>query len=165
MGWYVVRTKTRCEELSARHLMNQGFEVYLPRYRKQIRHARTVKSVLRPLFTGYLFVNMDLGLQRWRSINGSVGVVSLVPFGDTPKCVSNEIIDVIRAREDKDGVVSLIPQNLQKGDLARMRDGALSEYEALVEEVSDETRVILLLNFMGSEVRVTTTLENLVKVS
>lgn len=164
-AWYVVRTKTRSEEQSARHLSNQGFEIYLPRYRKQVRHARTVKSVLRPLFSGYLFVHMDLGQQRWRSINGSVGVISLVPTGDAPKSISGEIIDLIRAREDKDGTVSIGLQGLKKGDQVRIRDGALAEYEALLEEVSDEKRVVLLLNFMGSEVRVTTSMENLDKVS
>ena len=164
-AWYVVRTKTRSEEQSARHLSNQGFEIYLPRYRKQVRHARTVKSVLRPLFSGYLFVHMDLGQQRWRSINGSVGVISLVPTGDAPKSISGEIIDLIRAREDKDGTVSIGLQGLKKGDQVRIREGALAEYEALLEEVSDEKRVVLLLNFMGSEVRVTTSMENLDKVS
>lgn len=164
-AWYVVRTKTRFEEQAARHLVNQGFEVYLPRYRKQIRHARTVKSVLRPLFSGYLFVHMDLEQQRWRSINGSVGVISLVPSGDLPQSIADEIINVIRVREDKDGVVRLMPQGLQKGDQVRILDGALAEYTAILEEVSDEKRVILLLNCMGSEVRVTTSMENLAKVS
>ncbi|MCR4378468.1 MAG: transcriptional activator RfaH [Rhodospirillales bacterium] len=164
-AWYVVRTKSRCEDRSAWHLENQGFEVYLPHYRKQVRHARSVKSVLRPLFSGYLFVHMDLDQQRWRAINGSVGVISLVPSGDAPKPIPNEIVDHIRAREDKSGAVSLAPHGLQKGDKVHMREGALAEYAALLEEVCDEKRVILLLNLMGREVRLKTSMENLVKAS
>jgi len=163
--WFVVRTKSGAEGRAAWHLKNQGFEVYLPRYRKQIRHARRTQSVLRPLFIGYLFVHLDLNQDRWRSINGTFGVISLVPNGSTPQPITDDMVDLIRAREDKNGAVSLRPQGLKKGDQVRVREGGLADHIAFLDEVCDQKRVILLLAFMGREVRVMVPLENLARVS
>ena len=74
MAWFAVRTQPRAEEKAVRHLVNQGFAAYLPRYRRRVRHARRNEIVLRPLFPGYLFVELDPARCRWRSINGTVGV-------------------------------------------------------------------------------------------
>ena len=164
-AWYVVRTKTGGEERAVWHLKNQNFEAYLPRYRKQVRHARKTSTVLRPLFPGYVFVCMDLGQQRWRAINGTFGVISLVQFGDAPHPIPTAIVDAMRAREDGTGVVNTAPDGLKKGDRVRVREGALAEYTALLDEVSDEKRVILLLDLMGREVRISVPMENLAKVS
>lgn len=164
-AWYVVRTKTGAEERAVWHLKNQGFEAYLPRYRKQIRHARKTQTVLRPLFPGYVFVSMDLGQQRWRAINGTMGVISLVQFGDTPKPIPTAMVDLIRAREDAVGVINVAPDGLKKGDRVRVREGAFADYTALLEEVSDEKRVILLLDLMGRAVRISVPMESLAKAS
>jgi len=164
-SWFVVRTKIRSEDQSAIHLKRQGFEVFLPRYRKHIRHARKLSTVLRPLFSGYLFVRIDVGQQRWQSINSTVGVISLVSSGSSPCPIPDAIVDALQAREDRDGIVSLVPPALQCGDQVRLLDGAFADYTAFLEEVCDEKRVILLLDLMGSQVRVKTCLENLAKVS
>jgi len=163
-SWFVVRTKTSAEDRAAWHLINQGFEVYLPRYRKKIRHARKTQTVLRPVFPGYIFVAMDLAQQRWRAINGTMGVISLVQFGDMPRPVSDDIINAIRGRE-KGGVVTLTPDRLEKGDRVCVREGAFAERIALLEEVSDDRRVVLLLDLMGQEVRVIASMEKLSKAS
>ncbi len=164
-SWYVVRTQTQSEERAARQLLNQEFEVYLPRYRKERRHARKVDMVLRPLFPGYLFVGMDPAKQRWRSINGTFGVIGLVQYGEVPTPVPAGVVENLQNMEDTNGAVSLAPQGLKKGDRVRVRTGAFAEYTALLEEISDEKRVFLLLDLMGREVRVTAPLEALAAVS
>ena len=164
-AWYVVRTKTGAEERAVWHLKNQGFEAYLPRYRKQIRHARQTQTVLRPLFPGYVFVCMDLGQQRWRAINGTMGVISLVQFGAAPHPIPSAMVDMIRAREDAVGAINVAPDGLKKGDRVRVREGAFADYTALLEEVSDAKRVILLLDLMGRAVRISVPMESLAKAS
>ncbi len=163
--WFVARTKTHAEERAVWHLRNQDFEAYVPRYRKQVRHARKTEIVLRPLFPSYVFVRIDVENQRWRAINGTVGVISLVQFGDGPKPIDAAIIDAIRAREGDDGTVSLAPKGLQKGDLVRICDGSFADHTALLEEVSDNKRVILMLDLMGRAVRISAPLESLAKAS
>jgi transcriptional antiterminator RfaH len=82
--WHVVQTHSRAEEKAVVHLMRQGYDVYLPRYLKRRRHARRSETVAAPLFPRYLFVSFDRQVQRWRSIQSTIGVSQLVCNGETP---------------------------------------------------------------------------------
>jgi hypothetical protein len=82
--WHVVKTHPRAETKAAEHLRRQGFGTYLPRYLKHRRHARRVETVPAPLFPCYLFVAVDIAVQRWRSIQSSIGVLHLVCSGNAP---------------------------------------------------------------------------------
>ena len=103
--WFVAQSHVHAESKAAMHLGRQDFEVYLPRYRKQRRHARRIDVVAAPLFPRYLFVSIDLGAQRWHSIQSTIGITRLVGNGDEPGMVSPEIIEGLRDREDADGFV------------------------------------------------------------
>ena len=105
--WYVAQSHVHAESKAAMHLGRQGFEVYLPRYRKQRRHARRIDVVGAPLFPRYLFVSIDLETQRWHSIQSTIGITRLVGNSDEPSMVSPEIIKGLRDREDADGFVLL----------------------------------------------------------
>ena len=91
--WYVAQTHVHAESKATLQLRRQGFDVYLPRYRKQRRHARRVDIVAAPLFPRYLFVSVDLATQRWHSIRSTVGITRLVTNGDVPAIVPQAIID------------------------------------------------------------------------
>src|SRR5690349_9475508 len=92
--------KPRCTPNGAMHLARQGFKVYLPRYRKQRRHARRIDVVAAPLFPRYLFVSVDHGAQRWQSIQSTIGIARLIRNGGEPGIVSPEIVERLRDRED-----------------------------------------------------------------
>ena len=77
--WYVVQTQPHAESKAARHLCRQGFQIYLPRYLKRRRHARRTETVPAPLFPRYMFVAVDIAVQRWRSIQSTIGVSRLAP--------------------------------------------------------------------------------------
>lgn len=154
-SWFVVQTQSRAEAKAKRHLNNQGFSVYLPVYRRRVRHSRKNEIVLRPLFPGYLFVQLDLDAQRWRSINGTVGVLRLLTDGDVPQQLSKRVIDEIRAREDGAGAVKLLPPLLKPGQAVRLVEGPFTDVSGLFEEMRDANRVILLLSLLGRQVRVT----------
>ena len=91
--WYVVRTHARGEAKASLNLARQGFATYLPRYLKRRRHARRVEMVPAPLFPRYLFVAIDIAVQRWRSIQSTFGVAQLVCNGELPSAVSAEVVD------------------------------------------------------------------------
>jgi len=76
--WYVVRALAKREHGAAAQLAGQGFRVFLPKVSRNVRHARKTKAVHAPAFPGYLFVALDLRRDRWRSINGTFGVMSLI---------------------------------------------------------------------------------------
>src|ERR1700674_4632950 len=85
--WYVVQTLPFREARARVQLESQGFRIFLPRHTKTIRHARRLMTVSAPFFPRYMFVVLDLGRDRWRSINGTFGVASLLTANDRPMAV------------------------------------------------------------------------------
>jgi transcriptional antiterminator RfaH len=153
MAWFVVRTLPRAEERAVWHLGNQGFAAYLPRYLRRVRHARRNAIVLRPLFPGYLFVELDPMRCRWRSINGTIGVHEIITNGDVPLAVPEAIIAEIRSREDETGAVKLAPPSFTRGQAVRLIEGPLADVSGLFEEMRDQNRIILLVSLLGRKVR------------
>ncbi len=82
--WYAVAVKPGQELGAARHLERQGFQTFTPSIVKTVRHARRRMERRVALFPGYLFVRFDIGQCAWRSINGTLGVRSLVMAGERP---------------------------------------------------------------------------------
>lgn len=156
LTWCVVHTQPLKEMVAQQHLQDQGFEVYIPRFKKLRKHARKIEEVLAPLFPRYLFVGMNKETAPWRSIRGTRGVSYLLMANDNkPAYISSETIHDLKAREDTGGCVNADALTVFiKGDKVRIRDGAFQDQVALFEGLSDKNRVDLLLNFLGREMRV-----------
>jgi transcriptional antiterminator RfaH len=153
--WYVARTKARSEIRADAGLRRQGFEVYLPQYGRRRRHARRTDVVRAPLFPGYLFLHMDLSNSRWSSVNGTVGVQSLLCHGRMPAAVPEGVVEELRARETRDGLVPLRSlMVLEQGERLRIVDGPLNDRVGVYEKMTGGERVVLLLQLLGREVRV-----------
>lgn len=153
--WYVAHTHPHGEAKAAAHLSRQGFGVYLPRYLKRRRHARRIEIVPAPLFPRYLFVNIEMATQRWRSIQSTVGVSNLVCRGDEPASVPNGIVDELRSREDERGFVAFDVRSVfTLGDKIRVVEGVFSSCLGLFEGMADRDRVTILLDLLGRKVRV-----------
>lgn len=154
--WFVAHTQPNAEARAVLNLERQGFTTYMPRYLKRRRHARRVDMVAVPVFPRYVFVAIDLGRQRWLSIRSTIGVSRLVGQGDAPLPVPQGIIEAMMQRHDEQGFVRLLsPTGLRAGDKVRVLGGAFEESLGLLEQVTDEQRVTILLDMLGRKVRVT----------
>lgn len=153
--WYVAYTKARMEKWARSNLWERGFEVYLPFYQKERRHARKVDLVSAPLFPRYLFVRADITESGQHAIGSAQGVQHLVTFGERPAKAPDNVIDRIREREDGNGYVSLCdPSELRPGDKIRLENGAFMNQTGLFQRTADKERIIVLLQLMGQTVRV-----------
>lgn len=152
--WFVVQTQPNSERRATAHLLRQGFEVYLPRYRKRRSHAGRVDMVAAPLFPRYLFVAIDLDAQQWRAIRSTFGVAQLICHGDRPAALAGEIIADLRRREDEGGLVRLDHHTFKPGERVRVVGGAFSDHLGVFETRSDSERVAVLLDLLGRKVRV-----------
>ena len=153
--WYVVQTQAHAENKAVVHLGRQGFATYLPRYLKRRRHARRIDTVAAPLFPRYLFVEIDMSVQRWRSIYSTVGVSRLVGNGDCPMPVADSVISALKCRENTSGFVQLDQRSKFKtGDKVRVLEGAFYDCLGIYDGMSDQKRVGVLLDLLGRKVRV-----------
>lgn len=152
--WYAVQTKANKEDRAAFNLRRQDFDVFLPKYSRIRRHARKVECVQRPLFSGYLFVAVDVAQQRWRAIRSTFGVVRLVCSHDRPVPIPDPVINALLRRRTQDGCIRLDPHlSLKKGDTVRVVEGAFESCLGLFEGITANERAIILLDLLGRKVR------------
>ena len=159
--WYVVHTHPMAEETARTHLARQGFTAYLPQYLRRRRHARRIDWVRAPLFPRYLFVAMDIAQMRWRAVSSTIGVNRLVCHGDRPAAVPEGVVEEVMSQHDDDGLIQLTTRiPFEKGQALQVVSGALTDVVGLFECMSDEARVIMLLDLMGRRVKVKLPLED-----
>jgi transcriptional antiterminator RfaH len=155
ISWCVAYTQPMKELIARQHLLDQGYQVYMPRFKKICRHARKVEEKLAPLFPRYIFVGMNLESAKWRSINGTRGVSHLLMNNNlNPAKVPTYVIEALRTQEIGDGVVTLTAlSTFTKGESVRIMDGVFKDQVATFESMDDKSRVHLLLTFMGREMK------------
>jgi len=149
--WYVVHTLPHREAGAARQLEFQGFRVYLPLHHKTVRHARRFRTVRAPFFPRYLFVELNVARDRWRSVNGTSGVSHLIMEGELPKPVPTGVVENLAAIRSHEGVISLATL-LQPGQAVRILTGPFAEQVGKLIAVDDQARVRILLDVMGASV-------------
>ena len=154
--WYAVNTHARDENRALFNLRRQGFTTYLPKYSKRRSHARRIEWLRSPLFPCYLFVNMDITSTAWHCIESTFGVRGLVRSGSAPTPVPRGIVERIMDCEDDDGLVILrdTPE-FNPGDEVRIIRGGLFDRIGRFACATDLERVVVLLDILGREVKVT----------
>jgi transcription elongation factor/antiterminator RfaH len=150
--WYLVHTRPNSERKAELNLELQGFATFLPQVEKTIRHARRLKTVRRPLFPRYLFVRLDIGRDRWLSVNGTIGVSRLFTQEGRPVAVPFGIVETLMAHSEAG--LTRLDRLLAEGQRVRILSGPLADFTATVLRLSARHRVDLLLEIMGAVVPV-----------
>jgi transcriptional antiterminator RfaH len=151
--WYVAHTLPRKETSVQMRLDAQGFENFMPRRLKTVRHARKLRTVDAPLFPRYVFVALDLDQDPWRSVNGTIGVASLFMAQERPLPVPVGVVETLIMSSDAEQRLRFLPK-LRPGEKIRLVAGPLAEALGVLETLDDKGRVEVLLEIMGSGVRV-----------
>jgi transcriptional antiterminator RfaH len=151
--WFAVNIRPNCESKAVFHLRRQAFDVFHPVQLKTVRHARQYRSVYRPLFPGYLFITLDLARDRWRSVNGTHGVVSIVMNGGEPARVPTGVVESLIAVATDSGVVRF-DHELALGQRVKILTGPFADFVGTLEQLDDQGRVKVLLEMMGAHVPV-----------
>jgi transcription elongation factor/antiterminator RfaH len=151
--WYVVRTLAQRERHAVQQLTNQDYRAFLPLHLKNRRHARKVETISSPLFPRYLFTILDLTRDRWRSINGTLGVERLLMCGGEPQPVPLGLVENLMLAADDDGTVHF-GYALHPGQRIKVAAGPFADLVGRLERLDDRGRVSVLLELLGGSVRV-----------
>jgi transcriptional antiterminator RfaH len=134
--------------MAAAQLANQGLVVFLPCLVRTRRHARKFDTVRRPLFPGYLFVKLDASRDRWRSVNGTLGVARLIGSAEAPTALPAGVVEAICDACDDNGVMAT-PDALSPGEEVRVTAGPFAEFVGRLESMDGIGRVRVLLEILG----------------
>ncbi|QYJ00045.1 transcriptional activator RfaH [Thalassovita mediterranea] len=162
--WFAAQTLAGKENLAVSHLNRQGFETTCPQLWRTVRHARQTRRVLRPIFPGYVFVNVDMQRMRWRAIDSTVGVSRIVRFGDRPAALPTDLVENFKAQTGEDGAIEF-EDTLGVGDEIRVMSGAFQDWIGRIVDLPDNDRVKVLLGMMTRHVEVTLPRKQLAKAS
>lgn len=160
MHWYAINTKPHHEKQAELHLSQLSVETFLPLLTQSKMIRRTRKTVIGPLFPGYLFARFDL-TEHYRAVSYARGVRKIVEFGSKPAAVDVALIDAIKEKLNN-GYVALKPESLRHGQVVQIQDGPLGGLQAVfVREMPGQERALLLLRALGFQARVVVRIEHI----
>ena len=158
LHWYLVQCKPNAAQTAVRNLENQSFGTFLPLQEITKRKGKIFQRQIRPLFPGYLFVQVDPDQGPWRQLNSTRGVASLVRLGAEPSVVPNEIVDALMARCHKQSILRQTSETqsseLQAGNQAKVTQGPFSGFIATISETEPNNRINILIEIMGQTTKV-----------
>lgn len=163
--WYLIQAHTGREQLAHEHLGRQNYRAFLPSTWRSIRHARKIRTERCAYFPGYLFVSLDLDRERWRPIDGTMGVVQIVKGSGRPLAAPKGLVEALQALLDDDGTLKRIDAaSLGEGDTVRLIRGPFADHLARVERADGPGRVRILMSMMGQAVPIVVARQDLARV-
>lgn len=157
MRWYVAQTRPRDEALARRHLANQDFVSFCPTIKRVLSSGIRRAERFEAFFPGYVFVQLDLERQRWRSVNGTIGILRLVGFGDTghaiPVPLPIDFVEQLQARSGENGEMRFADE-LVPGQTVRVIGGPFHQMCGELGSLDGLGRVTVLLDIVAKQTRV-----------
>jgi transcription antitermination factor NusG len=142
--WYVAHTRPRREKKLAEYCEREAFQVTLPCYRVVHKYRGKTVTFLKPLFPGYVF--LQLLVQQRQKVYQSDYVANLLDVPDQ-ETFAHQLGDILHALET-DLEVCLAPQ-ITAGARVRIKSGPLRGLEGCVQERAGVTMVLLRLDFIS----------------
>lgn len=149
LSWFALHVRSRKEDCVASHLVGQGFECFLPKYKMERRWSDRMKEVEQPLFPGYLFCRFDF--QNRRALVMTPGVMQIIGNGRTPIPIEQNEIEAIQL-----AVTSGLPSGpwpyLEVGERVRINYGNLGGLEGILVNFKGNHRVVLSVTLLQRSV-------------
>jgi len=152
-NWYLIKTKSRQEDIAILNLENQNFHVYCP-------YALINKKNI-VLFPGYIFIQLDKNNQNWLPIHSTKGVLHFVRFGLNYAKIPDNIIEFIKANQLNTSEKLKNINKFNPGDKVQITDGVFKNCIAIFKSFKPDERVILLINLLGQQQDITVKQESL----
>lgn len=131
--WYAIYTNPRAEKKTAEKLTEKGIEVYLPLQTTIKQWSDRKKKVEEPLFKSYVFVLINLELERLLVLE-TPGVVKFVRMGGEVPVIRTTIIDAIKLSLAHFSDIEITNQNLYINQQVQVVAGPLRGYTGKILE-------------------------------
>jgi len=165
-SWVVCRTEPNREATGAAGLVGHGLTAYFPQIRTQQRPRRgAARSVLRPMFCGYLFALTCPADPLWARLYNLPGLRGPLKVGDTLATVTESQIEAVRQKESEliNFKVPTGPQ-FKPNDTVRMIDGPFAGQLVNISTLDDAGRITVLMSLFGRVTKATVTEKQIERV-
>jgi transcription antitermination factor NusG len=131
--WYAVHTRPRWEKKCASQLQNMGIENFCPLNKVVRQWSDRKKTVLEPLFKGYVFVKV-VETKKWDLLKVN-GIVNYVHWLGKPARIRDEEIETIRKFLHEFSDVEVIENSLAVNKPVQVKQGVLMNYRGIILEL------------------------------
>lgn len=149
--WFAAASLPNREAFAFEQLERQGFETFFPKRIRTVRHARKSMDRVVSYFPGYLFVALDLHVDRWRSVNGTYGVRSLIMEGERPLPVPTGIVESLQQFTDERGFLKRV-EHLKPGDRVKVLNGHMADMIGEIDRLDGKNRVRVLIDMLHGQI-------------
>ena len=157
--WYVARTRPRVEALAASELFHDGIETFLPSVISPLPRGESSEG---PLFPGYLFVRCDPETDGWPTVRKSGSVFGWVNFGGVVPALPDEDVSCLKRHVDDMNREGGLWKRYRIGEKVNVVSQTVSGFaEVLEESKSPQSRVKVMLEFLGRMVTAQVPRENI----
>jgi len=160
-SWYVVRTKPRQEFRALEQLQNQRFHCFLPTIKVEKICRGKLTTCIEPLFTRYLFIQLDTVTRSWSPIRSTRGVSELVVFGGRFSIVPDVCVEALRSAPQ----VTMRRDPYEPGERVAITSGPFVGLEGVYQLTDGEARALVLIELLSQPQRLKFSIEMLRKVA
>lgn len=150
--WYALSVRTRFEKLVDAHLQGRGYETFLPTHLERRKWSDRTKSLVIPLFPGYIFCRFDINAARL-PILMTPGVNFVVGAGRTPLAVDESEIANVRLAVGSGNPISPWPYP-GVGETVEIEHGPLRGIRGIVVRVENMERLVVSVSLLMRSVAV-----------
>ncbi|MDR0701098.1 MAG: transcription/translation regulatory transformer protein RfaH [Azoarcus sp.] len=165
MYWYLIQTKPRLEKYALENLERQGYECYLPIIPAEKLRQGKLTVIDTPLFPRYLFIRLGTNAtdKSWGPIRSTKGVSTLVRFGNDPAKADDELIALLKSREN---ALQDAPERLfEQGERVSLTEGPFAGIEGIYQMTDGECRAMVLIELLGKTASLRIDLKGVRKLS
>jgi transcriptional antiterminator NusG len=141
-NWYAVYTRPKWEKKVSELLSRKKIENYCPLYKSVRQWSDRKKTIMEPLFTSYVFVNVEENNQL--PVKQTDGILNFVYWLGKPAVIKNEEIDVIRQFLTDNEHVKLEQIEVNVNDRVKIVNGPFQYWEGSVTEIRPKSVKVLL---------------------
>ncbi len=157
--WYVIHTYSGFEEqvrdslkqrVESLNLESKIFDIIVPKEKQiEIKNGKR-KVVERRIFPGYVMIDMIVDDESWFVVRNTPNVTGFIGMGIRPTPMSDlELKNVMKRVSAEEPQFDV---DLKIGDLVKVTDGPLKNFEAKIIEIDENRgRVKMLISMFGRE--------------
>jgi transcriptional antiterminator NusG len=149
--WFAAYVKARHESRVVERLAQRSVETFLPLYRSRREWSDRKVEIELPLFSGYIFVRINLHLKL--RVLEAPGVLYLVGAGGRPEPLEDSEIQQLKMAM-LDGRDPRPHAFVKAGDRVMITRGRLEGYEGFLVRENNKHRVVLSVQMINSAMSV-----------
>ncbi|MFD2586090.1 UpxY family transcription antiterminator [Croceitalea marina] len=161
-GWHVLYVKPRWEQKVFDSLNEISLEAFLPRVKTIRQWSDRKKTILKPLFPSYVFVNIHSSLELHKALSVK-GVCAYIRFGREYAIVGDKEIAQIRFIIGEKDITNIetVTELPKIGESKKILYGALAGLECEIIQADNHSKIIVRIDSLRQNIMATIPLHNL----